>query len=67
MENEYLVKVKCEVTGYITVVARDQQELWDKVVKGEGYDKNDIQDMSIGDVEPLTVISAEKCEATSGD
>jgi hypothetical protein len=67
MDNEYLIKVKVEMTGYATVVAPNEDEAWTKIVKQEGYDPSDIQETTVIDIEPLKVIDVQKCEMAKDD
>lgn len=56
---EYKVKVRITTIASIpSLHAKDGDDCFDKVVREEGYDKNEIEDLQITDmeVEPLEAI-----------
>lgn len=60
--NEYKAKVRFEGVGYVTLTAQNGDELCNKIVKGEGYDNQLIEDMRITEVEMIRIVSCQECK-----
>ncbi len=59
MSNEYLCEVEVTSKGYVRIIADSSDEVADNITKGEGYDKNDIEEMQVTDVELVRIISSQ--------